>query len=275
MASFDPLHPLYSHIIESVAEVRSLSFDQLKEKLVSTGSAESSATLYRRVGELIEEQVLLRYKRKLSLNLVWVSHILRFSDVLRQNYADSSKIVDLPRREGEYRDYKAGSLAALDPLWNNIHIELGMRFGERIWYGYNSRPWYQLGMPKTEQRLQESFVANGYQYYLLYGNDSALDRFGAKLFQVSGFSQAFGQPKEFRPHDQGIWAAGQYTLECIFPKKITDSFNDFFLKRDAVKSFSQSDFAAVFKMKAPCKLRVKKSRRDADRIRNIIAPYFY
>lgn len=274
MACIDPLHPLYSDILEIVASSKSLSFDDLRRHLARAHGGLSNATLYRRLNELIEQQVLLRYKRRLSLNLVWVSHLLHFSETIRQNYAVASQLVPLPRREGEYRDYHAGSLANLDPIWNNIHIELGMRCNERVWFGYNSHPWYPLGMPDTEQRLQESFAANGYRYHLLYGGDSVLDRYGRQLFRIDGFQTATGRPACLDPHNYAVWAGHGYLLECVLPASVARSFANFFSRVKRPSAFNRSAFAKVFKSKTPCRLRVTKSRRQAQKMRALLEPYF-
>ena len=79
MSFLNPLHPIESAIIEILGPRESLNVKDMKIQLKTDFGLEASIqNIYRIVGSLTEKQVLVRKNNEISLNLMWVNHLLRF-----------------------------------------------------------------------------------------------------------------------------------------------------------------------------------------------------
>ena len=267
---------LSSQLVEILSQETSLSVSEIEKRLFERyGSMAASATLYRRIAKLLENQVVVAHRRRFSLNLVWVSQILRLAQGLQRTYGfPACEVVQLPRREGTSRTYTASSLRQLDPLWNSLMLEIGTRSGEKAWYGYNSHPWFALGMHGFEEALFRSLFGAGVKTYLLYGNDTWLDHYGVEQVRMEGLHQKIGLCEALPREGYAAWATTNYLIECQFPPKVAAQFADFFLHTRRIADFNRKAFEHTFAQKAACRLKVHKSRKRAAHVRELLRSYF-
>lgn len=272
MAIVDPLHPLQSSILELLAVSPGVSMTELHMQLQKKYQLKISLqNIYRTVGQMIKEQILFREKGKLSLNMTWVSHIVKFGEEVRKQYLDiAPSTVNLPKIDGERLEFGAESLEALDPIWNHIIVAIFEMYRHDHWYAYNSHPWHLLGTTETEHRLHKALGPAG---CILYGNNTFLDTYGAKLNPVNNQVKAIANPP-FPKEGYIIGICGDYLIECVFPEVISKHFSFFFQTVRNIKQFDAELFSSIFKMRAHCKLTVRKSKKDAEKLSAKIASYF-
>ncbi len=273
MAVLDPLHPLQSSIIELLGRDPGMDMQTLHARL--TGERQltvSVQNLYRTVAQMIETQILVREKGKLSLNLVWVTHFIRHAEEFRRGYiASPQDMSDIPLIDGDRREFFADSLAALDPVWNHLLSKVANQYPtDPIWYEYNSHAWHVLAMTDTELRLYESLGKAGHK---LFGNDTFLDRHGARLSAGSAKSVVTADPP-FPKEGYSLWVCGDYLVDCIFPDLIAKHFAFFFRTVNSMQEFDLQLFSEVFKMKARCKVMVWKSSEESRLLRSKFEPFF-
>jgi len=272
----DPLHPLPSCILESLSSHKDISIEELHDNLKRDFAIKCSRqNLYRTVSLLIENQVLVRAHGKLSLNLVWVSHLVELGDTLKHNYqrVEENNFWGT-LKEGQSREFHADSLINLDPVWNDGLLQLVQLSTLKEWYVYNSHPWYSLGMLETEVRLYKSIVASGINCHMLYGNNSFLDIYGQKKRKVEGFHTAIAKVSQFHEEGHALWACDDFVVECVMPPVISKHFAFFFQNVKAIEDFDPQLFSDVFRMKARCKIKFSRKAKEAERYRRILSKYF-
>ena len=263
-------------IIEVVSTGQGMRFSTLKKRLETEFEINASkATIYRRISDLVDRNIIIRHGAELLPNLVWVTSIRQLAEKLAsKNIGIEEGILELPREEGQSVSYRAGSLAKLDPLWNHIHLELAYRFSQTDWYGYNQHAWYSVGMSESERQLQKTLVQDGQNYHLLYGHDTFLDRLGANNVCTDGFRTALCEPGDFSHELQAFWGAQDYTIECRFSKNILDAFNRFFSTVDSEAAFDANAFDEVFRLKGECIMVVEHNKEKAAKYQDLIRPFF-
>ncbi len=273
MSFLDPVHETHGAIIEALAVYPGLEMQPMHHKLVSEYDIEISVSnLYRTVAQLVEKQVLVKDKGRLSLNQVWVSHMLRFAATIEAKYIGSGKldVLELPQSDGQRMEFKADSLAGLDPVWNHVLAKISsLSKKEAIWYEYDSHAWYPLGMHETEMNLYEQLGEYGNK---LYGNDTFLDRYGAKLGRT--ITPVINDAPPFPKEGYSLWVCGDYTVDCVFPDSISRHFAFFFQTVKSIEQFDTEFFSDIFKMKARCSITVLKSEASARDLREKMKPYF-
>jgi len=230
----------------------------------------SLQNLYRTVGQMVEKQILVREGKKISLNFVWITHQIKFTENIRQTYITVRTESDIPRTDGERHEFTAESLAALDPQWNDVIAEIAGLYKDPTWYEYNSHPWHFLAMSDTEDRLYESLGTRGYK---LYGNDTFLDRYGTTLAALR-CPKAIAKDSPFPKEGYSLWVCEDYIVECVFPEVLSKHFAFFFHTIHSIDEFNVDLFSSIFRMKIHCKIVVRKSTKNAKELQGKIAAYF-
>jgi len=276
MATMDPLHPVQSALIEILAQEFPLSVDELHNKIIGAyGLTLSRQNLYRSIAQLITAQVLVREHGTLALNRIWVSHAVALFEKLKHNYLKGhSQARKFPNASERVREFKAGSLTQLDPLWTDVLVELLGHTRTGKLYAYNSHPWYSIGMRDTERRIISGLTNEGGEVSMLYGNDTYLDRFGQRLLSLNGFHTRCAQQADFPQEGYALWVGGPYLIEVQFPSVITKQFKFFF---DSVQSADQFDielFNSIFAMKARCILSITHNAKRAALLARKLKAYF-
>ncbi|MBI5793994.1 hypothetical protein HZA87_02820 [Candidatus Uhrbacteria bacterium] len=265
MATFNPLHPLQSTILEVLTEQQGISVADLHAKLKKDyGLKLSVQNLYKTIGKMLDAQMLIKTQGKLLLNLVWLSHLTHFVEAAKRTYLTAEEAtINLPLKDDERREFYAESLIGLDPIWNHLLIKLKDFTEDRTWYVYDSHPWYVLGMRETETRLYKSLVSEGINVQMLYGNDTFLDKYGNKRVSVKGFRSAITTDSPFLKEGYALWVCGEHIVECIFPDVISRNFQFFFQTVQSVEEFEPELFSDIFKMRSKCKITIRRSAKES------------
>lgn len=276
MALLDPLHPLQSAIVETLAVLHPLTMRELHRKLHNEHHIQvSTQNLYRAVSQLVAAQVLVREYRALSLNRIWISHFMTLAASLKHQYSPAlSGSSKLPGRSGEVREYSAGSLALLDPLWSDALVELADECKGKPLYAYNSHPWYSIGMRDTEQRAMHGLVSRGVHVYMLYGNETFLDVYANRLIRLTGYTSICSQAHDFLRHGYALWLGGPCIIEVQFPSVIDKQFEFFFQSVRAIEQLDIELFSSVFSLKARCRLTITRDAKRAAVLRRKIKSCF-
>jgi hypothetical protein len=263
MAFIDPLHPIQSSILEIIGTRRELTVNELHEVLTTEyGISVSIKNLYRTTAQLINEQVLVKTKGILAINLVWLTHLDKFIETAKNNYLEPNYTsLNFPKNEKEVVYFKSDSLRSLDPIWNDILLRLSGITKDKTWYAFNSHPWYSLGMNETEMRLFESLISKKISIHMLYGNNNFLDLYGNSLIKIKGLKSKAVSSPDFPQEGYACWVVEDYLVECIFSDVIANQFAFFFKTIHNIEQFDLDLFANVFKMKAECSISITKNKQ--------------
>ena len=269
MTTFDPLHAIQSGIVEALAAAPGLTVSSLHKSLNKEKKTRVSLpNLYRTVGQMVDAQILVREKGTLALSHAWIPHVLHLADAIRANYGQGSVVK--PLKEGERREYSAESLGSLDGPWFHVLAHCADADPAREWYAYNSHPWHPIGMSDTELRGYHALALKGIGVRMLYGNDTFLDRYGKKLVRTKGFRITIDPNAPFPKEGYALWVCGDHVIECVFPETIAKRFAYFFETVKNVGQFDPELFADVFRMKARCKVTIRRNKKEAARLRALL-----
>lgn len=275
MTLLDPLHPLQSSIIETLARTQGLTMAQLHQELTEENDIQVSLqNLYRTVGQMLEKQILVKEGMKLSLNFVWITHQMTFVEKLRQTYLQPQTSSDLPEKDDDRHEFTADSLVGLDPVWKDLLARIASSMPKNGLYEYASHPYYYLGKRETESRFYQGLIQRGIPCYTIHGNDSFLDTYGNKLVMMEGVQSITKANTEFPSEGYIVSIYGDLIVECVFPPVIAKHFAAFFHTIHTIDQFDPELFSSIFNMKARCKLTVRKSKKDAQKLSVKIASYF-
>ncbi len=270
MSVLDPLHPIHGGILECLARHPALDMEELHKELGRIRVSVSLPNLYRTVSQMIDVQMLVRSKGKVSLHSVWTAHVQSFADAINASQEDANREASFALEEGGRREYMAESLRALDPVWFHILLQCIETDSSREWYAYNSHPWHVIGMNDTEIRGYQAIVAKGVVCRMVYGNDDFLTRYAMKMIKMPRFRTTLSEEISLPKDGYSLWVCGEYIVECLFPESLAKRFKYFFREVQSMEQFEPELFADIFKMKARCKVALRRNKHDAESLRMLL-----
>lgn len=231
----------------------------------------SLAQLYKTINKLLDNQIIVKQWKKVSLNLRWIEKVRSFVQSVEKNYLSSLDEFDFDM--GNTQTFHADSLFALDTIWNNaIQKMITLSPWEDIYF-YDSHPYHILGLPGTEHELM-SYLANHQTIYYLFWNIKILDQYGAELLERKWCLSRCHDDTPFLKEWYCNVLVGDYILESIFPNLLTEYFATFFDKVQDISEFNMEQFASIFKIKVTVSFTIKKSPTHVERIRKKIQSFF-
>gem|GEM_PF-4090672 len=141
-------------------------------------------------------------------------------------------------------------------------------------YHYMSHPYHLLSTPLKEQTNLEDLATKGHQSLLLIGNNTFLDRYASQQLSAELYQTKCITDPAFPEEGYTVDIIGDYIVECMFPKSITDHFALFFQTILGIEGYKKELFCQVLKMKAPCMLKVIHSPEHAKKMKMKIERHF-
>jgi hypothetical protein len=271
MFTIDPIHPVYSAVVEMVAVYPNITVSELHAHLASKLKIQiSQAQLYRVVTRMVDSQILIKVHGKLVLNLMWISYVEYIAGRAKRI---AQHVDDFTLGMGEKRIYEARSLFDVESIWNHVLVSLYRKIQEKQLHKYYSHAWWQLGRNAEEISFYKQLKDRGIDCHWLFGSDSFLDRIGAeRIREVFPATTTTSPPF---PHDNyNLNVYGEYIIECILPEKISKHFAFFFEKVETLKEFDHDMFMDIFGMRGKYKVTVWRNKKQADALRAKLATYF-
>ncbi len=276
MFCLDPLHPIFNAILDIVSESPGISMGDLHARLTKEKKVDVSLQhLYRTVTRMMDEQILLKTKGKVSINLMWASYLQFFAEQTKRAAVDQQKNMPMfPLKEGERKVFELDTLVDVETIWNHVLVQLHRLTPDvKTLHKFYSHAWWQLGDKAGQKELYKRIADSGIRCHWLFGSTSFLDKHVAEQNQKVFLAKCTDEPP-FPPEGYNTNVYGEYILECIFPEKIASHFAFLFRSVNSMDEFMPDLLTDIFKMKAEYKVTVWRNWRQADTIRAKIAAYF-
>lgn len=262
--SLDPLHPTQSTILEILAQTPGKTAEEILSQ-IKKESKISKSSLYRLIAQMLENQILVKDKNRLSLNYMWASHFQSVAQSLQKNYfSDPHVTQSINLKEGEIKTFYANSLSELDPTWNHLLIAIKELHPEIPFYAYNAHTTHAYSLPKSEIRLCQNCTRKGGLYFL-FGNKTFLDVEGAKVYAKGGAQTQVREDHPFCREGYHFWVCADYILEVVFPPALIKYFEVLFQTVKTQDDFDPDFFQNLFNMKIKCKLTLRRSKEEAEK----------
>lgn len=273
MFTLDPLHPLYTAILDAVAGTPHISLAELHATLRRRRVDITLQHLYRTVNRMVEEQILLKSGTTVSVNLMWLSYLEFFAGRAKTTILQDRSQQVFPLKDGERRMFKVHCLLDLQTIWNHLLVELYRSEPQKYLFKYYSHAWWQLGKHSLDPAFYKRITELGVRCYWVFGNTTFLDHHAADLHKDLMDVRLVEKPP-FPSEGYCLNVYGPYVFECLFPEKITKHFDFIFHNVTAFEQFDPEIFSDIFLLKVPLTLKVSRSEKQAAPLRATIGQYF-
>jgi len=264
---------IYDSIIWCLSERKDLTVQTL-HKEVNKKEEISLPNFYKIIDHMVQYQILLKEKWKLALHATWILGLLNLTEKIKKSYFEESSI-SIEFKEWEQKTFNASSLWDLDNVRANLLSVVGLKYEKNEpYYFYNAHTYHILGMQETESANFRTFSKQKQKVYFLAGNETLLDHYGADLLRIQWTDVACSDKTKLLKDGYCVNIIWEYIIEVIFPSMISQYFKVFFDNTKKIKEFNPELFQHIFKMKADCKLTIRRSKKDAEMFKKEIMKYF-
>ena len=273
MFCLDPIHPLYTAILDVAAASPGIAVADLHKELRRRKTDVTLQHLYRMVNRMVEEQILLKEGTALSVNLMWLSYLQFFADRSKQALLDKGGRTMFPMKDGERRTFKVGNLLDLQSLWNHMLVQLHRTEPQKYLLKYYSHAWWQLGRHALDDDFYAEIRKSGLRCYWLFGGDTFLDRHAVALHEKL-MDARLTTASPFPAEGYNLNVYGPYIFECVFSERITKHFRFLFEQVRSLDAFDDEVFSDIFSLPSPLTLKVRRDEKQALQLRAKIERFF-
>jgi|GEM_PF-2055470 len=273
MFALDPVHPLFDAIVRAVAKEPSISVSDLHKRLKSQKIDVTLQHLYRKINQLIEEQILLKDKGTLTVNLMWLSFLEFFAGSAKESLAEAAGETVFPLKEGARLSFSADNLLDVQTLWNHFLIRLHRISPQKYLYKYYSHAWWIWSKRPLDSGFYRSIKQKGIRCLWLYGNDSFLDREAALLHQTL-FDSRIATDSPFPKEGYNLNVYGEYIFECNFPDNVSRHLALLFRSIPSTSKEDRALLSDIFSLKGDFKVTIWRNAKQSARHQAAIGRYF-
>ncbi len=261
-------------VIGVVAKERDLSVQVLHKRLLDKWLSVSLPNFYKVIAHMVDDQILIRPRGRVQLHALFMRYIFWLNEdsqkVYRAEETNSLQKLEIWQQEC----WEEANLYDLNVIRADLLGQLSKMHADSITHHYCSHPYYLLCTPQKEQFTLEEFSKNHDKSYFLIGNNTLLDRYGSQLLSSDLYKTACVTDAPFPEEGYIVDIIGDYIIECMFPKTISDHFAIFFQTISGIEWYNKELFTQVLKMKALCSVKVIHSPEHAKKMRAKIEKAF-
>lgn len=258
-------------LIDVVAKDSSLTVQEAHKAVTKKGLSVSLPNFYKIVARMIDEQILSKREGKLRMHRLFLRNM---KDIIQACAESEVAPADLQIAEGGQKVREAKSLYELHSIRSELLAQMSAGAKTQNAYHYTSHPYYLLGLPEQEKLQMEDLAGAFEKSYLLIGNESVLDRYACQLLARELYNITCASDVAFPSQGYFLDIIGDYMLECMLPKSVSDIFALIFTTVVREDGYKKEGFLQLMKMKLPCSLKVIYSAAHAKKLRLKIARQF-
>lgn len=264
--------PIYDAIVHKLIEHKWSTLQEL-HKHVNQEYQISLPNFYKIINKLIDSQIIIKERWKLFFHNRWVLWFINIADELKKTYlTEIGSVTQLSEWQTIY--HEASNIETLDGVRWDWMLQINrMYWDKESTYVYQARPYYALGMNKTEMAFFKEAKKVAEIYFLTW-NTKFLDKYGANLYTEIGVSSKATDDTPFMKDWYCVTVIWDFVFEVLYPKEISDYFKMFFESIRELKDFNEDLFHRIFEMKANCKLTLRRDAIQAKNIKNIFKKSF-
>jgi hypothetical protein len=191
----------------------------LIEKIKNIRKGTTKQGVYKALRLLIEEKIVVKYRKNLMLNQIWLNKINKFVEQTDKNYlaGEKEKKTDTLdwMKEGSKMSYNFDSYNLLDKFHSHIFsLIIKKTDPQSPLYVYNPHEWFVLktNLKENEDYLIEWLDERDRQLYFTVGHETFLDKRFREKYSSEKFEIAIDEKTGY-PENCYINIIGNYVIE--------------------------------------------------------------
>jgi hypothetical protein len=275
MYCLDPISPLFNAIVEMLADSPHLPVSELHAGLRKKKLKVTLQHLYRVVNRMVEAQIVLKERGKLSLNRLWLAQVGIFAENAVKRLEGEGGRAWFPLKDGQHILLTADTLAGVQAVWYSTLAQLYDHLGKdvKVVYKYYAHAWWLTNESDAARKFFREIGKRGVVCYWLFGNDNYLNRTAVKEYKDI-FHMRIAHRAVFPTEGYNLNVYGDYVLECIFPQTVSKHLKLLFSSIASDKDFDPALLKDIFDLKGKYVIKLWKNAKLAAQLREKVRQFF-
>lgn len=248
----------------------------LSQKLIDEVIKEEGISfqgVYKALAKLKSQEVIVKHKQTISLNIPWVHRLTRFTESAIRSYSIKNYNLFLDFKEGQRTTLVFTDFTSMDAYWIHMMISLAQEYEESIFL-YNSHDWYVLARPDLKSEFFLWIDKYKRPSFMLIGHEATLDRQAVKDHSSTYLQLAAVEKPMFNEWSY-ITIIGDFVIETRCEKQTAGDINRLYEKYPIFNEAMMEELNAIISRKQKWKIIITRKKEKAHKIRKSISKYFY
>ncbi len=252
----------------------------LVEEIKNIRKSTTKQGVYKALRVLIKEKLVVKYRRNLMLNQIWLNKVNKFLKQTDENYLGKKGDQDIDTlewmTEGSRMSYVFNSYDSLDRFHSHIFSLIIKKTDPQApLYVYNPHEWFVL---KTNLKENEDFLFDwlkerGRQVYFTIGHGTFLDKNFRKNYSSEEFEIAIDEKTNY-PENCYINIIGNYIIEMKNNKEFAGKLHAIY-ENSTDENEASEKITALLKTKHKIKMILSCNSQKAKKVKAKLGKNFF
>lgn len=233
--------------------------------LISQISKEQSVTdqgVYKALSFLLENEIVTKNKKLLSLNTLWVEKLKNFTNSVSETYSTDDFNNFLLLDDKERLTYHFKNITKLDIHWMHIVLLMLKRFKDTPFVIYNPHCWFMMERPHTESVFFDWINKNRRTTFFLIGGNTKLDKIVKKQLGTEHVKIELDTEGKF-PKEKYIAIIGDYIIYSSYGANFNNKIDTFFSSHTELDQSTINGLKNVIQKNTEPKIIIERNKTKA------------
>jgi hypothetical protein len=254
---------------ELLLRVRELRSHNLK------GKDTTKQSFYAALRKLRREDIVITYKKNVSLNTTWLGYMRDMFDQTHVAYTSGKASPDfLSLSDRESVTYNFSTIKNMDTFWGHTWNILTHTIPPtEPLYIYDPHYWFYIARHDLERKFQKEITARKRQYLMSVAGNTPLDKIIKKDFQ--GEYLQYNYDPIFGKGDYYMTVIGDYIAEAYLDQKAVAKIEYIFGHYKTVTPEVVRSLQEVLDAPLQSKIKISRNKAKAEKLKRRLGKNFY
>jgi hypothetical protein len=261
-------------LVSTLAESGPVSASVLHQELAAQGKPVSVQAVYKALGGLEEQGVIVKEGRRYGLRAPWVLDLANLTQRALSLYADPSASLQMPIR-GKRQIWHFNDLLKLNNFWSQVLLVLVKRTNESVLLSWMPHPWYHLVYSRQEEQYLKALELSSIRLYLINEGTSYLDRWTGRYWEAEHIDYSFGESpfsKEEMTHYYNV--LGDYVVTVRLDTGTAEIIDQLYRETGSAEKLDPQAISRIFSTRVRASLWLEHNPEKAKEMRRRFVRHF-
>jgi DNA-binding PadR family transcriptional regulator len=230
---------------------------------------------YKALRKLQRDEVVVIYKKTVSLDRIWVRKIVTMLEpLLNTNIENQNSVHELHLEDKESATYTFTNIKNLDTFWGYLQNTFVHKTdpSEPI-FSYDPHYWFYIARKDREKELLKDLMAHKRQFLMTAGGTSPLDKLIKNDFD--GDYLQYNYKKMFVKPNYYVTLMGDYVIEVTLDTEISEKIEKIYQESHELTDQIINTLKEFLMVRNKNKIKISKNKKKAAVLRKKMQKDFY
>ena len=265
---------LEEKIVTLLIKQANLTVEDIHRKISDESKNYSLPAIYKELGKLEFQGVVVKDKKRYSLRLPWVIDFLSLADLVSHTYLDNPTLASVLPNMGEKKIWHFTNLLRLNNFWAQVLLILVHHSTGKQLFTWMPHSWFHLIYTDSEAQYLKSLRLAHIHLYLICGGNGPLDRWSERFWKSSHISYSFSKiPFSDDPFTY-VNIVGDYISTVKLDRKIHDIIDHLYQSTSTVIEINFEHILSLLQQKVKAVMWLEHNPIKAAKLRSRFIRFF-